>query len=199
MNHADPATLAFYSAEAPTYVTARPEAVWHQLPDFLVRLPTGASILELGSGAGIDAAFMIAQGFAVEPTDGVAEMAAQAEARLGRPVRVMRFDEIDAVERYDAVVANASLLHVPRAGLPDILARMWHALVPGGWHLASYKTGGDEGYDEFGRYYNRPSAEQAGAAYRSAGEWSVFEVEDSFSPGHFGKPSAWLTIIVQKS
>jgi hypothetical protein len=52
----DPATLAFYAAEAPHHVTARPEAVWQQLPEFLSRLPKGASILELGSGGGIDAA-----------------------------------------------------------------------------------------------------------------------------------------------
>jgi SAM-dependent methyltransferase len=196
--NSDPATLAFYAAEAPTYVTARPEAAWHQLADFLGRLPKGASILELGSGGGIDAAYMIAAGFAVDPTDGVAEMAAQAEARLGTAVRVMRFEEIDVVERYDAVVASASLLHVPRAGLPDILGRVWRALVPGGWHLASYKTGGDEGYDEFGRYYNRPSVKQAETAYRAAGEWARVEIAESFEQGHFSKPSAWLTVIAQK-
>jgi SAM-dependent methyltransferase len=195
----DPDTLAFYAAEAPIYVTQRPGEVYSYLDDFLDRLTPGASILELGCGGGIDAAHMIARGFAVDATDGVAEMAAQAEARLGQLVRVMTFDVIDAVEAYDAVIANASLLHVPREALSDILTRIWRALKPGGWHLASYKTGGTEGPDEFGRYYNRPSAPQAEAFYRAAGDWSVYGVEESFEQGHFSKPSAWLKIVAQKA
>jgi SAM-dependent methyltransferase len=195
----DPDTLAFYAAEAPAYLGIRPPNVWSALPAFLERLQDGASILELGCGGGADAEHMLAAGFEVDPTDGVPEMAAQAQARLGRPVSVMRFDELDAVNRYDAVIANASLLHVPLSGLPDILARIHRALKPGGWHLASYKTGGGQGVDEHGRYYNRPSAEQAEACYRIAGEWARYDVEESFEPGHFGKPSAWLKIVAQKA
>ena len=195
----DPQTLAFYEAEAGVYVKARPEEYASHLSAFLGLLPPGGSILELGCGGGNDSAYMIERGFVVDPTDGVAAMTVEAEVRLGRPVRLMRFDELDAREAYDAVVANASLLHVPRDGLPDILARISRALKPGGWHLASYKTGGDEGYDELGRYYNRPSAAQAEAYYRAAGDWGVYRVEESFEPGHVGKPSAWLKITARKA
>ena len=69
-------------------------------------------------------------------------MAAKAEARLGRPVKVMRFDELSEVETYDAVWANASLLHVPRGALGDVLALVFAALKPNGLHFASYKAGG---------------------------------------------------------
>ncbi len=198
-NTADPATLAFYAAEAPVYVTARPEGVSDEVVEFLKLLSVGASILELGCGGGVDAAYMIASGFDVEPTDGVPEMATEAEARLGRPVRVMRFDALDAVERYDAVIASASLLHVPRAGLPDVLAGVWRALKPGGWHLASYKTGAPEGFDSHGRYYNQPTAADAEAFYQTAGDWAAFEIEESMGVGYFSEPSAWLKIIAQKA
>jgi SAM-dependent methyltransferase len=195
----DADTLAFYAHEAPVYVARRPDTISSHLTAFLQRLPVGGSILELGCGGGHDAAHMIAAGFDVDPTDGVPEMAVQAGARLDRPVRVMRFEDLDAFERYDAVVANASLLHVPRAALTGILLRVWRALRPGGWHLASYKTGGSEGFDELGRYYNRPSAEQAEAFYREAGDWCFYDVEESFDRGYVGKPSAWLKIVVQKA
>jgi cyclopropane fatty-acyl-phospholipid synthase-like methyltransferase len=76
----DPATLAFYATEARTYVSVRPDEVSRFIVDFLRLLPAGASILELGCGGGADAAYMIEAGFAVEPTDGVSEMAAIAEA-----------------------------------------------------------------------------------------------------------------------
>ena len=114
-------------------------------------------------------------------------------------MRLTRFDELDAHQAYDAVIASASLLHVPRESLPDVLARIWPALKPGGWHLASYKTGGDEGYDELGRYYNRPSAALAEMLYRAAGDWVVYDVEESFEPGYVGKPSAWLKITARKA
>ena len=128
----DPKTLAFYEAEAGAYVTARPHAVASHLSAFLDLLTPGASILELGCGGGVDAAYMIGRGFGVDPTDGVAAMTVEAEVRVGRPVRLLRFDELEAHEAYDAVIASASLLHVPRDCLPDVLSRIWRALKPGG-------------------------------------------------------------------
>jgi SAM-dependent methyltransferase len=195
----DPDTLAFYEGGAAHYVTARPDGIDLHLSAFLDGLAPGASILELGCGGGRDAAHMIARGFAVDLTDGVAAMARQAEAWLGRPVRVMRFDELEAVDLYDAVVASASLLHVPSAGLPDILRRVWRALKPGGLHIASYKTGGVEGYDEHGRYYNQPSRDDLEQAYRRGGDWLSLEIEEYMGAGHFSKPSAWLQIVVRKA
>jgi len=132
MTEFDAATMAFYASEAPDYAASNLGGVGRHLDPFLERLAPGALVLELGCGSGRDAAHMEALGFRVEPTDGVAEMAAQAEARLGRPVRVMRFDELEADEQYDGVVAAYSLLHVPRAGLPAVLARVWGGGRPGG-------------------------------------------------------------------
>jgi SAM-dependent methyltransferase len=195
----DPATLAFYASEAGEYVTARPTELDPHLAEFLERLPTGASILELGCGGGRDAAHMIERGFAVHPTDGVAAMAAQAEAWLSRPVGVMRFDELMAVDAYDAIVANASLLHVPQGGLVDIFGRIWRALKPGGHHFASFKTGLVEGPDDHGRHYNHPSRNDLARLYRQGGDWSSLEIDAFMGMGYFSKPSAWLKIIVKKN
>jgi 2-polyprenyl-3-methyl-5-hydroxy-6-metoxy-1,4-benzoquinol methylase len=132
MNSVEPFTLRFYAEETPTYIASGSFGEYRYLGPFLQRLPAGASILELGCGGGDNAAFMVDRGFAVEPTDGVAEIAAIAEHRLRRAVRTLRFDELEAVESYDAVVAVASLLHVPRAGLRHILRKVWRAIKPGG-------------------------------------------------------------------
>lgn len=194
----DQPTLDFYAGQASHYLGFRPDDVSRELPDFLALLPAGARILELGCGGGNDAQHMIAQGFAVDPTDGVAAMAAEAEAKLGRAVRVMRFDELDVNEAYDAVIANASLLHVPANNLPGILARIWRALRPGGWHLATYKTDDDAGYDEHGRYYNYLSRADAEIHYRAAGEWAAMGYEEYQGAGHFGAPAKWLKITARK-
>ena len=52
------------------------------------------------------------EGLRCPPTDGSPEMAAVASRRLGRPVGTMLFHDLDAVEAYDGVWANACLLHV---------------------------------------------------------------------------------------
>jgi 2-polyprenyl-3-methyl-5-hydroxy-6-metoxy-1,4-benzoquinol methylase len=194
----DPQTLKFYANEAVTYVD-RPTDLHPSLATFLNELREGASILELGCGGGREAKHMIDRGFEVEPTDGVPAMAAQAELWLGRPVRVMRFDELEAKETYDAVVANASLLHVPLRELDKVLASIWHALKPGGLFFASYKTGGSEERDEHNRYYNRLSRQTADNLYRSVGTWSQLRFEETFEPGYFGKPSNWLIVIAQRT
>ena len=90
-------------------------------------LPPGAAILELGCGAGGDSAEMLARGFDVSPTDGSPEMAEVASRRLGRAVATLLFHDLDKLEAYDGVWANACLLHVPRDELAPILARIWRA------------------------------------------------------------------------
>jgi SAM-dependent methyltransferase len=194
----DPATLDFYAAEAPVYVASGFDGRSRHLDDFLVRLTPGASILELGCGGGRDSEAMIAAGFRVDPTDGVPAIAVQAEERLKRPVRVMRFDQIDAIEHYDAVWAHASLLHIPREALPGVLAAIWRALKPGVWHFANFKGGGTEGRDSMGRYFSYLSRDQMLAAYAGAGAWHVAAAWDYQGGGYDCRQGPWVAITVQK-
>jgi len=194
----DSQTLAFYENEADHYVDAFPRDVESHIPPFLDLLPPGGAILELGCGGGVDAAYMMERGFAVDATDGVPAMAAKAETRLKRPVRIMRYHELDEDERYDAVIATASLLHVPKPDLPDILTRVWCALKPGGWHVATYKTGIAHIRDKHGRYYNYPSAGELEGNYRQAGLWCDLKIETYMGGVYFSEACHWLKIIVRK-
>lgn len=195
----DRQTLAFYQDQAPVYTASGPEGTSRHLPSFLERLSSGGSVLELGCGGGRDAQYMIARGFAVDATDGVPAIAAKASERLGLAVRIMRFDELEASGKYDAVVASASLLHVPREGLPDVLARIWNALKPGGWHLATYKTGKIDGRDEFGRYFNYLDRHEAEASYAAAGDWALTEFDEHSGSGYLNAPAMWLKVVARKA
>ena len=194
----DAQTLRFYAAEAPTYLAGGQGGISRFLHAFLDRLAPGSRILELGCGGGRDSEAMLQRGFLVEPTDGVLEIAKKAEKRIGNPVRVMRFDELDAVDEYDAVWANASLLHVPTAELPGILSRVYRALKPGGLHFANYKAGGREGRDRFGRLFNYLSSEQLHSAYAASGSWEVLGNEEYEGGGYEGGTGPWVSITVRK-
>ncbi|WP_416796452.1 class I SAM-dependent methyltransferase [Ciceribacter azotifigens] len=193
--HGDP-SLAFYEANADAYA-GRSRSVPHaRLDAFLGGLASGARILELGCGAGDDSATMLARGFDVVPTDGSAAMAFQAEMRLRRPVRVMRFSELDEISLYDGIWANACLLHVPLAELPRILGKIRRALRPAGLFYASFKAGQGEGYDQFGRYYNRPAPEWLIHQYRMQG-FAEPVVECAHGGGYDGVATEWLHVVAR--
>lgn len=189
----DEDTLAFYDREAGVYANRRDQAGPH-LAAFLAQLAPGARILELGCGGGQDAAAMIAAGFDVTPTDGSSGLAKEAEKRLGRPVRVMKFEELDEAAAYDAVWANACLLHVPEDGLADILGRIHRALTPGGRFYAGFKAGDGGGRDSLGRYYNFPDETRLRAAYGAAGDWAALDLRHGQGGGFDGVMRDWLHV-----
>ena len=199
MEPADEETLRFYGANAPAYAEREITSRQIRLGRFLAQLSPDAAILELGCGAGADTAEMLARGFDVSPTDGSPEMAEVASRRLGRPVGTLLFHDLDAVEAYDGVWANACLLHVPRDELAPILNRIWHALKPGGTFYASFKTGDAEGRDTLNRYYNYPSPDWLRESYAGAGGWTSLEIETGEVIGFDNKWAPMLFVVARKS
>ncbi|WP_113404768.1 class I SAM-dependent methyltransferase [Rhizobium sp. SYY.PMSO] len=190
-------TSSFYTDNAALYAARDRKLPRQRLDAFLNALPAGAAILELGCGGGQDAAYMLSHGFDVTPTDGSAELAKEAENRIGRPVRIMRFETLDATEAFDGVWAEASLLHVPRSVLPDVFDRILRALKPTGVFHASFKAGEAEGHDKFGRYYNYPSAAWL-EAMLSAGGWRNITMTEADGGGFDGEPTRWLHVKAPK-
>lgn len=194
----DPDTIAFYQARAPHWVFHSGEAHSRQLDAFLDRLPEGSAVLELGCGGGRDADHIRKRGFTIDATDGTPALVRRANEAFALGARVMAFHELEAEAAYAGVWAHASLLHCPRAALPDVLARIHRALLPGGWFFSSYKLGSGEGRDLLGRLHNFPSAEWLIASYDAAG----FTLESHYT--YAGKASDgtqrdWIDLIVRKA
>ena len=194
----DEETLKFYRGNAEAYAGREVTSRHAWLTAFLALLPPGARILELGCGAGGDTAEMLARGFDVRATDGSPEMAAVASKRIGGIVETLLFHDIDAVEAYDAVWANACLLHVPRPELADVLARIRRALKPAGVFYASFKEGDGDGRDTLNRYYNYPSPEWLRATYAEAGRWRSLSIESGEVIGFDDKMASMLFVVAQK-
>jgi SAM-dependent methyltransferase len=195
----DEDTLGFYRANATAYAGREITSRRARLTAFLALLAPTAVILELGCGAGGDTAEMLAGGFDVRPTDGSPEMAEVASRRLGRPVGTLLFHDLDAIEAYDGVWANACLLHVPRVELAPVLARIWRALKPGGVFYASFKTGDAEGRDTLNRYYNYPSPEWLRETYAGAGSWSSLDIDAGEVIGFDNKWAPMLFVMARKN
>jgi SAM-dependent methyltransferase len=194
----DEQTLQFYRGHAEAYAGREITSRKARLAAFLALLPKGARILELGCGAGGDTAEILASGFSVRPTDGSPEMAAVATKRLGRSVETLLFHDLDEVEAYEGVWANACLLHVPRNELAGILRLIWRALKPAGAFYASYKTGDGDGRDTLNRYYNYPSPEWLRAIYAEAGKWSSLSIERGEVKGFDDRMAPMLFVVARK-
>ena len=104
----------------------------------------GGLILDAGCGSGRDSKYFLEHGYRVVAMDASEEICRLASAYLGQAVQWRRFEEITEKGRYDGIWACASLLHVPYAELPEIIAKLGEALVDGGVLYASFKYGGEE-------------------------------------------------------
>jgi SAM-dependent methyltransferase len=195
----DDDTLQFYRRNAEAYAKREITSRHARLGKFLALLPPGAAILELGCGAGGDSAEMLARGFDVTPTDGSPEMAAVASRQLGRPVKTMLFHDLDAVEAYDGVWANACLLHVPREQLAHVLSLIWRATKPDGAFYASYKSGDGDGRDTLNRYYNYPAEDWLRAAYAQSGAWTNLSIETGEVRGFDDAMARMFFVLARKS
>ena len=187
----DPQTLDYYQRQAETYGAHRGPVEFPALMNFIEGMPVGALVLELGCGGGQDAEVLLRAGLDVTVTDGCPAMAEFAARRLGRPVATLRFDQLETVQAFDGVWANACLLHAPEVALPDIFARIHRALTSGGLFCATFKGGRGDG---LGRYFNYMPAEALLASIRNSAPWRDVEIEGFEGRDFLGAPTEWLVV-----
>ncbi|HEY7718744.1 MAG TPA: class I SAM-dependent methyltransferase [Pedococcus sp.] len=150
-----PDTVRAYDLDAVAYVEASPtmpDSVRADIEEFAERLGPGARVLEIGSGGGRDARLMEELGLRVRRTDitpaFVALLREQgADADLLDPL----VDDLSSpAGPYDAVWANASLLHVRRDDLATVLARLAAVTRTAGVLRVSVKEGDGAGWSTHG-------------------------------------------------
>ena len=111
---------------------------------FLEQVVPGGHILDLGCGAGKASLYFTQAGYRVLAVDACAELLEHTRQRVGCEVRRLRFEDLDYTDAFDGVWACASLLHVPKAGLPAMFRLVRRALKKGGVFYASFKYGDAE-------------------------------------------------------
>ncbi|MDT3670263.1 MAG: class I SAM-dependent methyltransferase [Aromatoleum sp.] len=111
------------------------------------------SILDFGCGPGRDLAYFRSLGHEAVGLDGSEAFVEMAREFSGCQVLHQDFLALDLPEaRFDGVFANASLFHVPREVLPDVLAKLHATLKPQGVLFSSNPRGNNEEGMAGGRY-----------------------------------------------
>ena len=111
---------------------------------FLELVPAGGRLLDAGCGSGRDALSFSKLGFEVEAFDASAKCVEHARELTGLDVGQLRFDEMDFEDEFDGIWACASLLHVDRNELEDVLGRFHRALRTRGAMYLSFKEGRED-------------------------------------------------------
>lgn len=111
---------------------------------FLPPMPKDCAILDAGCGSGRDALYFKKNGYHVTAVDASAELCALASQLLDQQVHCMSFENITWQNQFDAVWACASLLHVSKDQLPNVIKRLAKSLKAGGVMYASFKYGNTE-------------------------------------------------------
>lgn len=146
-------TLKYYNENAQSFASGTVSVKFTEVPDkFLEKLNPDAYILDFGCGAGRDTKYFLSHGYQVDAIDGSEQLCRIASEYTGIKVRQMLFQELDEKEKYDGIWACASILHLPKKQLREVLENMYAALKSEGWIYTSFKYGGFEG-ERNGRYF----------------------------------------------
>jgi SAM-dependent methyltransferase len=186
-------SVSYYEENAQSYFDATVSANVSELrARFLRHVRLGGRILDAGCGAGRDLRAFADAGHDAIGFDASARLAVLAAAHSGRPVTVLRFEDMSYVKEFDGIWACASLLHLAREALPDVFGRCARALRPGGAFYLSFKHGATTRI-EGGRTFTDMTEPEARLALEAAG-CSVVEVWISRDVRP-SRTALWLNVI----
>lgn len=191
-------TLSYYNINASMFIegTVGVDFSINQ-NKFLEKLDACAFILDFGCGSGRDTKYFLKQGYTVEAIDGSSELCKLARAYTGISVKQMLFQDLQEVEKYDAIWACSSILHLPYAELVDVMKKMAIALKDNGLIYTSFKYGTFEGVRN-GRYFIDMTEDSLEKLLQDVGGLEVEEtwITSDVRPGR--GEEKWLNLFLRK-
>lgn len=191
-------TLEFYRQNTDTFVSGTQTADMSETRSrFLSCLSRDALILDFGCGSGRDTKAFMEAGYQVEATDGSAELCAKAAEYTGIPVKQMLFSELNEQNRYSGIWACASILHLPKEELADVLKKIERALENGGVLYASFKYGTFEGMRN-GRYFTCFTESTLNEFWQQATTMQIFDswLTRDVRPGR--EEEQWINLLARR-
>ena len=191
-------TLNYYNSKANSFVADTINVSFTSLQDTLLELiPPHGTILDFGCGSGRDTKYFLSKGYSVDAIDGSEELCKIASEFTGILVKHMLFAELDETEKYDGIWACASILHVEKDKLPDILEKMTNALKIDGVIYASFKYGEFEG-EKNGRYFTYLTEESFKEVVKNISHITIEKIWITGDVREERGEERWLNILLRK-
>lgn len=110
-------------------------------------------ILDAGCGSGRDSLYFLCKGYNVQAFDASSEMVNLSSKLTGLSVRQAEFGDAVFSDMFNGIWASASLLHVDRGSIAEILQKLAAMLCENGVFFMSFKYG-DKVYTKEDRVFN---------------------------------------------
>lgn len=163
---------------------------------FLKYLEAGGFILDAGCGSGRDSVVFKQLGYHVTAMDASPEICKEAEKVLGQRVLCKPFEELNDEKKYNGVWACASLLHVSKEDMGEVLHRLGHALKDDGILYASFKHGDEEKIVN-GRLFNNYDEKSVNILINENG-FKVLEIFTTQDVREERREEKWVNVIGMK-
>ncbi len=191
-------TIDYYDLNASDYTAKTRDVDFAEMQlHFLEKLQEGAFILDFGCGAGRDTKSFLEQKFTVDAIDGSERMCEIASRYTGIIIKHMYFQDLEEVDKYNGIWACASILHLNREELVDVLRRMARALKDKGIIYASFKYGTFEG-ERNGRYFTDMTEASFAELMKQVPELQIEDEWITLDVREDREDEKWLNLILRK-
>lgn len=191
-------TIDYYNKHAAQYYDNTVELNMEEILErFIELLPEDAEVLDLGCGSGRDSLYMLENGFDVTAIDGSEELCELASIHIGQDVLFMNFEEIEFVDVFDGVWACASLVHIEKNKIKQILDKIFRSLHEEGILYFSVLEGEFEGVRN-GRYFSDYRTKELRELLE---DYERIEIIDIFKTDDIRKDrkeKKWINVLVKK-
>ncbi len=195
----DEKTIDYYEQNAEEFYDRTIDVDLSQVYDkFLEHIPDNGHILDAGCGSGRDSLYFLEQGYRVTAFDAAPQMVELSSQLIDQPVLCAKFQEIDFTAEFDGIWACASLLHVNRNNIKQVLSKLIDALVAGGIIYASFKHGNREvtRNGRFFNYYDQTSFKELIAHLEGV---SVINTWQTLDARKKRADQSWFNVLIQKN
>lgn len=191
-------TLDYYNNNTQNFIDGTVEIDVSDLyAHFLPYIPEGGRILDFGCGSGRDTKYFKEHGYITEAIDGSIELCRAATEYSGVQVRCMDFFDLDAIDAYDGIWACASILHVERERIPELIRLLLNATKQDGVLYLSLKYGEFSG-ERDGRYFTDMDEKGFLELVKEISGMTVID-EWISEDVRRDKPTRWLNEIIKKA
>ena len=156
-----------------------------------------STILDAGCGSGRDSLYFQSKGYNVYAFDASVEMVKLSSKLTGLSVQHAKFEDVNFDIMFNGIWASASLLHVDRGSIIDILQRLTAMLNEGGVLFMSFKYG-DRVYHKDDRLFNCYDEGSFSKMVSSIPELTILELYKTADVRDERINEFWLSAIVKK-
>jgi SAM-dependent methyltransferase len=195
---ADSRDVEYYDEHATSYAAATLDVDLSAIRSrFLRHVRPKGLILDVGSGSGRDTLAFLRLGYSVEAIEPSAALAAISVKLTGVRPRNIRAQELTDDNRYDAIWACASLVHVPSHVLEDVFHRLSRAARDEAPIYVSFKHGHGSRVALDGRPYTDLNEADLHQLLGKLPHLQLAECWRSFGPEFSpGERDAWLNAVL---